>query len=323
MRKIKCKHFAVGLTCALSVFAAAAQTYPDKPVRVIVPAPAGGALDIVARHVNQKLTESFGTQFIVDNRGGASGAIGAEIVARAAPDGYTLLFTSASAVSLSPHFAAKPSDPLRTYTPVVLVGYSPMVLVVHPLVPAKSVKELVAIAKARPDALAYASNGTGSLSHVTAALFMQRAGIKMLHVPYKGAAPAVIDTVAGHVSVLFAGYPSIAAQERAARLKALAVTSAKRSALAPHLPTVAESGLPGFESTQWWGVYGPAGLPVEIVERLNAALNKVLRMPEIRKSLAQDSAEPAGGTPAQLAEYHKADYEKWGKVIRSAGIKGE
>jgi tripartite-type tricarboxylate transporter receptor subunit TctC len=320
---MKCGHFLVCLIGASSVFAAAAQTYPDKPVRVIVPAPAGGALDIVARHVTQKLTESFSTQFIVDNRGGASGAIGAETVARAGPDGYTLLFTSASAVSINPHFAAKPTDPLRTYTPVVLVGFSPMVLVVHPSVPAKSVKELVAIAKARPDALAYASNGTGSLSHVTAALFMQRAGVRMLHVPYKGAAPAVIDTVAGNVSVLFAGYPSVAAQERAGRLKALAVTSAKRVELAPHLPTVAESGLPGFESTQWWGVYGPAGLPAELVERLNAALNRILRMPDIKKSLAQDSAEPAGGTPAQLAAYHKADYEKWGQVIRGAGIKGE
>jgi tripartite-type tricarboxylate transporter receptor subunit TctC len=323
MWKTKCGHYAACLTGAWSVFAAAAQTYPDKPVRVVVPAPAGGALDIVARHVIQKLTESFGTQFIVDNRGGASGAIGAESVARASPDGYTLLFASASAVSINPHFAAKPTDPLRTYTPVVLVGYSPMVLVVHPSVPAKSVKELVAIAKARPDALGYASNGTGSLSHVTAALFMQRAGIKMLHVPYKGAAPAVIDTVAGNVSVLFAGYPSVAAQERAGRLKALAVTSARRVELAPHLPTVAESGLPGFESTQWWGVYGPAALPAEIVDRLNAALNRILRMPDIKKSLAQDSAEPAGGTPAQLAAYHKADYEKWGQVIRSAGIKGE
>ena len=316
-------HLGAGLIAAVSAFAASAQSYPDKPVRVIVPAPAGGALDIVARHVTQKLGESFGTQFIVDNRGGASGAIGAEAVARAVPDGYTLLLTSASAVSINPHFSAKAADPLRTYTPIVLVGSSPMVLVVHPSVPAKSVKELVAIAKARPDALAYASNGTGSLSHVTAALFMQRAGIRMLHVPYKGAAPAVIDTVAGHVSVLFAGYPSVAAQERAGKLRALAVTSAKRVELAPHLPTVAESGLPGFESTQWWGVYGPAGLPADIVERLNATLNKVLRLPDIRKSLAQDAAEPAGGTPAELAAYHKADYEKWGKVIRSAGIKGE
>jgi tripartite-type tricarboxylate transporter receptor subunit TctC len=302
---------------------ASAQTYPDKPVRVIVPAPAGGALDIVARHVNQKLSEAFGTQFMIDNRGGASGAIGAEAVARAPADGYTLLFTSATAVCIDPYFAAKSVDPLRTYTPVVLIGFSPMVLVVHPSVPAHSVKELVALAKARPDAFGYASNGTGSLSHVTAALFMQLAGVRMIHVPYRGAAPAVIDTVAGHVSVLFAGYPSVSAQQRAGKLRALAVTTLQRAAIAPELPTVAESGFPGFESTQWWGLYGPAGLPTEIVDRLNASTNKVLRMAEIKKALAQDGAEPAGGTPAELAAHHKTDYEKWGKVIHTAGIENE
>jgi tripartite-type tricarboxylate transporter receptor subunit TctC len=198
-----------------------------------------------------------------------------------------------------------------------------MVLVVHPSLPAHSVKELVALAKARPDGIAYASNGTGSLSHVTAALFMQRAGVKLLHVPYRGAAPAVIDTVAGHVSVLFAGYPSIGAQRRAGKLRALAVTSANRAQTAPDLPTMAESGFPGFESTQWWGLYGPAGLSPAIVETLNASTNKVLRMADVKKALAQDSAEPAGGTPAELAAHHKRDFEKWGKVARSAGIKGE
>jgi tripartite-type tricarboxylate transporter receptor subunit TctC len=302
---------------------ALAQKYPDKPVRVIVPAPAGGALDIVGRHVTQKLTESFGMQFIVDNRGGASGAIGADIVANSAPDGYVLLFTSASAVSINPHFSTKPVDPLLRFAPIVLVASSPMVLVLHPSVPAATVKQLVSLAASRPDALAFASNGSGSLSHVTAALFMQRAGIRMLHVPYKGAAPAVIDTVAGNVSVLFAGYPSISAQERAGRLKAIAVTSAKRVELAPHLPTIAESGLPGFEATQWWGIYGPAGLSNSIIDRLNVELNRILRTADIRSRLAADSAEPIGGSPAQLAAYHKADYEKWGKVISSAGIKGE
>ena len=302
---------------------ALAQAYPEKPVRVIVPAPAGGALDIIARHVTQKLSEGLGTQFIVDNRGGASGAIGAEVVARAPADGYTLLLTSASAVSINPHFAAKPIDPLRTYTPVSLIGFSPMVLAIHPSVPAKSIKELVAFGKSHPDALTFASNGTGSLSHVAAALFMQRAGIKILHVPDKGAAPAVIDTVAGNVSMLFAGYPSVSAQERAGRLRVLGVTSAKRSALTPKLPTIAEAGIPGFDATQWWGVYGPAGLPADIVTKLNAEINKVLRMPDIKQRFAADAAEPAGGSPADLAAYHKADYEKWGKVIRAAGIKGE
>jgi tripartite-type tricarboxylate transporter receptor subunit TctC len=318
-----CVSILAWLVAAAYASTAGAQTYPDKPVRVIVPAPPGGALDIVARHVTQKLSEPFGTQFIVDNRGGAGGSIGADAAARAAPDGYTLLFTSSSAVSINPHFVPKATDPLRSFTPIVLVGFSPNVLVVHPSVPAKSAKELIAIAKARPDAIAFGSNGTGSLSHLTGALFIQRAGIKMLHVPYKGAAPAVIDTVAGNVSVLFAAYPSVLTQERAGKLKALAVTSTKRVEIAPNLPTVAESALPGFESTQWWGVYGPAALPGDIVTRLNTELNKILRTSETKRRLAADSAESAGGTPADLAAYHKADYEKWGKVIRSAGIKGE
>jgi tripartite-type tricarboxylate transporter receptor subunit TctC len=322
---VKRTAFARALACALALasLSAAAQTYPDKPVRVVVPAPPGGALDIIARHVTQKLSEAFGTQFIVDNRGGAAGAIGAEVVARAPADGYTLLLPSASAVSINPHFSAKPIDPLRLYTPVALIGHSPMVLAVHPSVPAKSVKELVAFAKVRPDALTFASNGTGSLSHVAAALFMQRAGIKLLHVPYKGAAPAVIDTVAGNVSMLFAGYPSVSAQERSGRLRVLAVTSAKRSALTPQLPTIAEAALPGFEATQWWGIFGPAGLPADVVTRLNTEINKVLRTADIRQRFAADYAEPITGTPAQLAAYHKADFEKWGQVIRAAGIKAD
>jgi tripartite-type tricarboxylate transporter receptor subunit TctC len=203
------------------------------------------------------------------------------------------------------------------------VGFAPNVLVVHPSVPARSVKELIAVAKAKPGALNFASNGAGTLSHLTAELFMQRAGITMVHVPYKGAAPATIDTMAGNVSLLFAAYPSVSAQERAGRLRALAGTSAKRADIAPNLPTVAEAALPGFESSQWWGLYGPAKLPLTIVNRLNAESNKVLKTPEVVKRLAADGAQPGGGTPPQLAAYHKADYEKWAKVVKAAGIKPE
>lgn len=303
---------------------ALAQTYPDKPVRVIVPAVAGGALDVIARQMMQKLGENVGAQFIIDNRGGASGAIGAEAVARAAPDGYTLLFASSSVLSIHPHLGAKtPYHVLRSFSPVILIGFTPNVLVVHPSVPASSVKELIAIAKSKPGTLAFASNGAGTLSHLTAALFMQQAGIDMLHVPYKGAAPAVIDTVAGHVSLLFAAYPSVSGQLPSGKLRALAVTSAKRIAAVATLPTVAESGLPGFDSSQWWGVYGPAGIQAEIVARLNRELNAILGAADTRKRFAADGAEPAGGSAADLAAYHKADYERWEKVIRSAGIKGE
>ena len=303
-------------------FNAAGQNYPDKAVRVVVPFPAGGAADIVARQVTTRLSGVLGQQIIVDNRGGAGGMIGADNVARSAPDGYTLLFASSSVLSINPHLGAKASyDVLKSFTPIALIGHAPNVLTVHPSVPAKTVKQLIAIAKAKPDALAYASNGAGTLSHLTGELFSQRAGIKMLHVPYKGAAPAVIDTMAGNVSVLFAAFPSVSAQVKSGRLKALAVTSAKRIAIAPELPTVAET-LPGFESSQWWGLYGPAGLPAPIVEKLNAATNKVLATDDIRKSLLVYGAAPSGGTPAELAAYHKADYEKSGKVIAKAGIKG-
>ncbi|MDB5863763.1 MAG: hypothetical protein JWO70_1569 [Betaproteobacteria bacterium] len=312
------------LQAALFASPASAQSYPEKPVRVIVPFPPGGAADIVARQVIQGLSAGFGTQFIVDNRAGAGGAIGAETVAKAAPDGYTLLFASSSALSINPHISKVSYDALRDFSPIALIGFAPNVLVIHPSVPAKSVKELIAVAKSRPGALNFGSNGTGTLSHLTGELFMQRAGIKMVHIPYKGASPATIDTIAGNVSVLFAAYPSVSSQEKAGRLRALAVTSAKRVEIAPNLPTVAEAALPGFESSQWWGLYGPAGLQAPIVNRVNAEANKVLKNADLKKRLAADGAEPAAaGTPQQLAAYHRADFEKWAKVVKAAGIKAE
>lgn len=299
-----------------------AQSYPEKPLRVVVPFPAGGAADIVARHFTTRLSPQLGQPIVVDNRGGAGGVIGAENIARSPADGYHLLFASSSVLSINPHLGAKAAYDVHTsFSPIVKVGDAPNVLTVHPSVPAKTVKELVAVAKARPGLLAYASNGTGTLSHLTGELFAQRAGVKLLHVPYKGAAPATIDTVAGNVSLLFAAYPSVGAQVRSGRLRALAVTSLKRMAIAPELPTVAEAALPGFESSQWWGLYGPAGLPPAVVERVNAAANKVLATDDIRKALALDGAAPAGGTPAALAAYHRSDHDQWGKVITTAGIK--
>jgi tripartite-type tricarboxylate transporter receptor subunit TctC len=304
--------------------AAAAQPYPEKPVRVVVPATAGGALDVVARQLMQKLGESLGTQFIVDNRGGAAGSIGAENVARSAPDGYTLMFASSSVLAINPTLGAKTSyDIFRDFSPVILVGYAPNVLAVHPSLPARTVKELIAIAKARPGALAFASNGAGTLSRLTGALFMQQAHIDMLHVPYKSAAPAVIAAAAGEVPVIFSAYPSVSTQIQAGKLRGLAVTSAKRITAAPALPTVAEAALPGFESTQWWGFYGPAGAPAEVIARLNREMNAILATAETRKRLAAEGAEPAGGSANDLAAYHKADYERWEKVIRAAGIKGD
>jgi tripartite-type tricarboxylate transporter receptor subunit TctC len=310
---------------ALTVQAvAAAQAYPEKPVRVVVPATAGGALDVVARQLMQKLGESLNAQFIVDNRGGAAGAIGAENVARAAADGYTLMFASSSVLAINPTLGAKTTyDILRNFAPIILVGYAPNVLAVHPSLPARTVKELIAIAKAKPGTLAFASNGAGTLSHLTAALFMQQARIEMLHVPYKSASPAVIAAAAGEVPVIFSAYPSVSTQIQAGKLRGLAVTSAKRIAAAPALPTIAEAALPGFESTQWWGFYAPAGTPADIVSRLNREMNLILATADTRKRLAAEGAEPAGGSPADLGAYHRADYERWEKVIRAAGIKAD
>jgi len=313
------------LSCAVLLSSAVcAQTYPDKSVRVVVPFPPGGAADIVGRAITQKLTDALGKSFLVDNRSGAGGVLGADLAAHAAPDGYTLLFASSSSLSVSPHIMSKPPyDPLRDFAPVVLIGHTPNLLVTHFSVPAKSVRQLIALAKARPGELVFASNGTGSLGHLTMELFMQRAGIKMLHVPYRGGAPAMIDTVAGNTSVLFAAFSTVYAQVRAGKLRALAVTSARRIQAAPELPTVAEAALPGFESTQWWGLYGPAGLPAGIVGKLNEQVNKILGNADIRQRLAADATEPLGGTPADLAAYLKADYERWGKVVRDAGIRAE
>lgn len=304
--------------------AVTAQSYPAKPVRVIVPFPPGAAADIVARAITQEMSKAWGTQVIVDNRAGAGGLIGAELGARAAPDGYTLLFASASPMSVNPHFTAKPPyHPLRDFTPIILIGFSPNVLVVHPSLPVRSMKELIALAKARPGQLNYASNGVGTLSHLAVELIKLQAGINLVHVPYKGGAPAIADTIAGHCSVFLAAYPTVAGQMRAGRLRAIAVTSAKRIELAPELPTVAEAALPGFEAMQWWGAYGPVGLPAELVTKLNTDIGKALASAEVKQRLTADAAEPAGGSPRDLAQYLKTYYERWGRVVKASGIRPE
>ena len=316
-------YFVLTFAACTGAQAQAPRAYPEKPVRMVVPFPPGGGIDIIARHVTQKLGDAFSVQFVVDNRGGAGGAIGTENIARAAPDGYALLFSSTSPMSINPHINKVKYDPLTSFTPVIMVGFAPEVLVVHPSLPVKSVKELIAMGKAKPGALSFASSGVGTIIHVTAEMFAQRAGIKMLHVPYKRAAPAVIDTVSGNVTMLFAAYPSISGQVRAGTLKALAITSLKRLEIARELPTVAEAALPGFESNQWWAVSGPAGMPAPIVTRLNTELERLLRGDDIKKRFALEGAEQDGGTPAELAAYIKNDFEKWGAVIRSIGIRGE
>lgn len=320
-------HYAITMLLAGAVSVAvapvAAQNYPAKPVRIIVPFPPGGGTDIMARTMAEKLSSRLKQQFIVDNRSGAGGVLGTELVAKAPPDGYTLLVNSSSALVIGPNLVRKPPyNPLRDFASIMLISSAPNVLVVHPSVPARSVKELVALARRRPGELNYASNGVGTLSHLTGELFKLRGGVDLLHVPYKGGPPAVTDTMAGHTSVLFSAFPTVAAQARAGRLRALAVSSAKRAAVAPDLPAVAET-LPGFESSQWWAAFAPAGTPAEIVNRLNGLLQQIVQLPEVKKRLAADAAEAIGGTPSDLQTFMRNDFEKWKQVIEQAGVRGQ
>jgi len=300
-----------------------AQAYPFKPIRMVVPFPAGGGTDLFARTLAQKLGAVFGQQVVVDNRSGAGGMIGSEIVVKALPDGYTLLVTSSSSHSIVPHLTRKPLyDPQRDFAPVIIIASAPNMLVVHPSLPVRNVKELIALAKARPGAINYASNGSGTLSHLTGELFNLQTGTTLVHIPYKGGPPAVIDLMAGQVSVLFTAVPTALTQVRAGKLRALAVTGAKRADVMKDLPTVAET-LPGFESSQWWGMFVPPQTPSEIIDRLNTEVMKILIDPELRARFANEGAEPVGGSPKDMAAYLKADVEKWGKVVKDAKISPE
>lgn len=299
-----------------------AQTYPTKPVRMVLPFPPGGTTDILGRVAAQKLTEALGQQVIPDNRPGASGNIGTEQVAKAAPDGYTLITAPGSTLTIHPSLYAKLGfDPLKDFAPVTILAAVPNLLVVHPSLPVRTVKELIALAKARPDQLNYASTGAGQSTHLSMELFKSMAGVKITHVPYKGSAPAVTDLIGGHVSLMFDNMPSALPHAKAGKLRGIAVSTLKRSAVTPELPTVAESGLPGFEVNVWFGVLAPAGTPREIVERLNRVLVKALQANDVRERLASQGAEPVGNTPEQFTAQMKADLVKWAKVVKAANIK--
>jgi tripartite-type tricarboxylate transporter receptor subunit TctC len=292
-------------------------------VRIIVPFPAGGGTDLFARAIAQKLASALSQQFVTDNRAGAGGMIGSDMVARAAPDGYTLLVTSSSTLSIVPHLTRKPLyDPLKDFSPIALIASAPNVLVVHPSVPAHSVKQLVQLARAQPGLLNVASNGSGTLSHLTAELFKIQTGINLVHIPYKGGPPAVVDLVAGQVSMLFAALPTVLPQVRSGRLRMLGVTGDKRIAAVKEIPTVAES-LPGFESVQWWGLLAPAAMASELVEKLNGEVTRAISDPDIRTRFSGEGAEAQGGSAKDFALYMKSDFERWGKVVKEAGIFAE
>jgi tripartite-type tricarboxylate transporter receptor subunit TctC len=300
---------------------AAAQAYPAKPIRFIVPSTPGGSVDTLARTVGPRLSEKWGQQVIVDNRSGAGGAIAGELVAKSPPDGYTLLIGTVASLATSVSLQKKlPYDPLKDFAPVTLLATQNLMLLVHPSLPVKSVKELTALAKKKPGSLSFSSAGNGTGGHLSGELYKMLAGVDLLHVPYKGVAPAMIDVVSGQVTMTFASILSGSQQVKTGRLRALAVTGGRRSPAVPELPTMIEAGVAGYESATWYGIVAPAGTPADIVNRLSSEIVAILKGPEMNDRLSKEGADPVGNTPAEFAKHIQAEIEKWRKVIRAAGI---
>jgi len=307
---------------AFAVPQAHAQAYPSKAIRFVVPYPAGGPLDTVARLLAAKVSESVKQPVIVDNKPGAGGNIGAEIVAKSPPDGYTIVMGALATHAINPTlYKSIPYDPIKDFTPITQVAATPNILVVHPSVPAANVREFIAYAKANPGKLSFGSGSIGSGGHLAGELFKTMAGVDMVHVPYKGAAPAMQDLIGGQIHLMFDNLASALTQVRAGKVRALAVTTAKRTALASEFPTIAESGLPGFDIETWFGVLAPAGIPREALDRLHAEFAKALAAPDVREKMVHLGAEPIGNKPEEFAAYIKAEAEKYAKVIRASGAK--
>ena len=311
----------MALPCAST--ALHAQTYPAKPVRIIVVWPPGGSNDVVARVLAQRLTDTLGQMFVVDNRAGATGTIGSEIAAKSPPDGYTIMVNSATHVANAHTYKKLPYDTMRDFIGIMPLATQVGMLVVHPSLPVKSVKELIALAKGRPNEIAYASTGTGSYTHLTMALFLQMSGTKMLEVNYKGGGPAVIGLLAGETQVFFVGIGSVAAAVQAKRLRPLGVASDKRLKAFPDLPTVAEAGLAGYEMTAWIGSFVPAATPRQIVERLNTEFRKALEHPDVTKILGAQALDPMPMTPDEFAQRLRSDYDKYERLIRATGARAQ
>src|SRR5665647_1547502 len=316
--------FAV-LALMLASAGASAQSYPTKLIHLVVPYPAGGPLDIMARAIGQKLTEAWKQPVVVDNRAGAGGNIGADFVAKSAPDGYTLLMGAVATHAINPTLYGKmPYDPVKDFAPVALVAQVPNILVVNPSVPARSVRELIELARARPGYLNFGSGSTGSTGHLAGELFNTMAGVKMVHIPYKGAAPAMADLLAGQVQLMFDNLASALPHVKAGKLRALAVTTLARSPAMPDLPTIAESGLPGFDLSTWFGLLVPAGTPPEIVAKLNAEVVRALNAKDMRERLEKMGAEPpANNTPERFAAFIRTEAAKYAKVVKDSGAKVE
>jgi len=324
MRPVDAARLVFMALAAATAGAAFAQAgYPSKPVRMVVPSSAGGGTDIVARIIAPELSKRLGQQVVIDNRPGAGTMIGIEVAAKSPPDGYTLLMGLSTLAINSALYKKVPYDPQRDFAPITQAVSSASIIVVHPSIPVKTLKELIAFARARPDQLNYASAGTGTYPHMTMELFLSMAKLKMVHIPYKGTAPAMIDMVAGQVATMAATILTGMPQIRAGRLRPLAITSAARSPIVPDIPTVAEAGLPGYESVQWYGMLAPARTPRDIITRLHGEATRVLQQPEIKARFAGDGADPVGSTPEEFTRYIQSELTKWAKVARDAGIQQE
>ena len=314
------------LTLLLACFPvlATAQSYPAKPVRWVVPFPPGGSADIMGRMIGQELVKSLGQQVVIENRAGASAIVGSEYVAKSAPDGYTLLQANVSQMTIHPSVYPKlPYDPLRDFAPITVLGIVTSVVVVTPSLPVSSIKDLVALAKKRPGQLNFTSSGVGASTHLTGELLKQRAGIDMVHVNYKGSGPALTDVMAGFVQIMFENLPSALPYIKAGKLKVLAVTGKERSPILADVPTLAESGFPGFDMVSWQGLVAPAGTPKPIIDKLNAELARVLKTPEMRDKMFGLGTEVVANTPEQFAQYIRDETAKWSKIVKAAGIKLE
>ena len=310
------------LVLAFTAAHAFAAEYPTKPVRIISPFPPGGSVDLVARLVGTDLSKPLGQQVVIDNRSGASGMIGTELAAKSPPDGYTLLVTPAPFTIVPSLLSRLPYDPGNDFAPITLINTTPLVVVVHPGVPARSVKELIALAKAKPGALNYGSSGSGGSNHLAGELFNAMAGVKMVHIPYKGNAPALTDLLGGHVDLVYNGLTSALPFVKAGKLRALAVTSLARAGALPELPTLDESGLKGFQAVAWNGLTAPARTPRDIINRVNADAVKVLKSPELVERLKSEGSDPVGSSVEQYAAFLRDEIAKWRKVIQLANIKG-
>lgn len=322
MNSVRWFSYVAVVALGLASTAALAQAYPSKPIRWIAPFPPGGGTDVISRTLAQKLTEAWGQQVIVENRPGSGGTIGLAAAVKSPADGYNIVLGQLANVAIAPGLYAKlPYDPVKDLAPVTLVLSAPLILVAHPSLPARNTKELLALARAKPDAITFGSPGNGTTGHLAAELIKSATGVKMTHVPYKGASPAITALLGGEIAIYVSSIPPALPMIKAGRLKALGVTSAKRTATLPDVPTISESGLPGYEVTNWYGVMLPAGVAKDLVSRLNTEIARILRLPEVQQRFQGEGGDVAPNTPEQFAAFIKSEIAKWDKAIKASGAK--